>query len=367
MKKKLLTLLLAGCMACALSACGEEKKEQTEAQTEEAANEAASEEKELDMSALGTSSVKKLGTYKGLTYVPIEVSVTDAEVDAYVEMMREEHAEQVDVEIATENSIVNIDYVGKKDGVAFDGGTAQGTELDIANSHFIPGFAESIVGMKVGETKDCPMTFPENYHSADLAGQEVVFTITLNSCKDRVILELDEFAVSQGYENGEAMRTAVREMYLSTRQQEADADREYQLMEKLIADSEIDIKDAETEIYYQQVIDQQEELVKQYYGLDLETYVLAYLGMMMEDFEADCRETALFRLQSTLLKREVANVEGLEISEEEYKAGAERYMPMYGYTELSEFEKAIGKENLKDQFLIDKAETLIAENAVPEE
>ena len=363
MKKKLLILLLAGCMACALSACGEEKKEQTE----EAANETAAEETEIDMSALGTSTVKKLGTYKGLVYVPMEVSVTEAEVDAYVESMRQNQPELVDAETATEDSIVNIDYAGKKDGVAFDGGTAQGKDLDIANSHFIPGFAESIVGMKVGETKDCPMTFPENYHTADLAGQEVVFTITLNSCKDRVVLELDEFVVSQGYKDVEEMRTAVREMYLTTRQQEADADREYQLMEKLIAGSEFDIKDAEVDIYYQQVIDQQEELVKQYYGIDLETYVLAYLGMMMEDFEADCKETALFRLQSTLLKREVAKAEGMEISEEEYEAGMQTYMPMYGYTEISEFEKAIGKENLIDQFLIDKAEGFIAENAVPEE
>ena len=108
-------------------------------------------------------------------------------------------------------------------------------------------------------------------------------------------------------------------------------------------------------------------MVKQCYGIDLETYVLAYLGMMMEDFEADCKETALFRLQSTLLKREVAKAEGMEISEEEYEAGMQTYMPMYGYTEISEFEKAIGKENLVDQFLIDKAESFIAENAVPEE
>ena len=109
-------------------------------------------------------------------------------------------------EVATETSVVNIDYVGKKDGVAFDGGTAEGTELDLANSHFIAGFAESIVGMKVGETKDCPMTFPEDYHAADLAGAEVVFTITVNECWEKIPAELnDEFAQSKGYDTVDAL------------------------------------------------------------------------------------------------------------------------------------------------------------------
>ena len=210
MKKKLLALLLAGCMVLSMTACGNKKSEGSEnaEKTEETV------EPTVDTSALGTSKLTKLGEYKGLTYKPMDTTVTDEEVEAEVQSMVASSFNKNPQEVATETSVVNIDYEGKRDGVAFEGGTAQGTELDLANSHFIEGFAESIVGMKVGETKDCPMAFPENYPSADLAGAEVVFTITVNECWENIPAELnDEFAVTKGYENVDALYAGVREMY----------------------------------------------------------------------------------------------------------------------------------------------------------
>ena len=170
MKKKLLTMLLAGCMALSLTACGGEEAENQAEQTEqtedvaaEEGTEESTEETEADESAIGTSTLTELGEYKGLTYTPMDTTVTDEEVEAEVQYLVANSTTNEAQEVAGEDSVVNIDYVGKKDGVAFDGGTAESQELDIANSNYIEGFAESIVGMKVGETKDCPMTFPENY------------------------------------------------------------------------------------------------------------------------------------------------------------------------------------------------------------
>ena len=214
MKKRLFAMFLAGCMALAMTACGEKE---TENKTE-----TAGETQTVDTSALGSSKLISLGEYKGVSYVPYDTVVTEEEVEAEVQYLVANSYNKNPQEVATETSVVNIDYEGKKDGVAFDGGTAQGTELDLANSHFIAGFAESIVGMKVGETKDCPMTFPEDYHSADLAGQEVVFTITVNECWENIPAELnDEFAVTKGYENVDALYAGVREMYETSKQQEA--------------------------------------------------------------------------------------------------------------------------------------------------
>ena len=146
MKKKLLAMLLAGCMVFSMTACGSKETEEPAETTEESA--------QVDTSALGTSTLTELGEYKGLTYVPMDTTVADEEIEAEVQYLLANSFTKNPQDVATETSVVNIDYEGKRDGVAFDGGTAQGTELDLGNSHFIEGFAESIVGMKVGETKD---------------------------------------------------------------------------------------------------------------------------------------------------------------------------------------------------------------------
>ena len=255
MKKKLLAMLLAGCMVLSMTACGSKETEEPAETTEETAGETAA----IDTSALGTSKLTELGEYKGITYKPMDVTVSEEEIEAEVQYMLSTSFTKDPQEVATETSVVNIDYVGKKDGVAFDGGTAEGTELDIGNSHFIPGFAESIVGMKVGETKDCPMTFPENYHSADLAGAEVVFTITVNECWEKIPAELnDEFAKSKGYDTVDALYAGIREMNETTLAQEAESDAEYQILSKVIANSTFELNEDEVNLYINDLKSQQE-------------------------------------------------------------------------------------------------------------
>lgn len=365
MKKKLLTMLLAGCMVLSLAACGNTEADN---QTEEAAENTGDDTEGADTSAMGTSTLEVLGEYKSLTYVPVDVSVTDEEVESEVQYLVANSTNKEPQEVVGEDSVVNIDYVGKKDDVAFDGGTASGQELDIANSHYIAGFAESIVGMKVGETKDCPMTFPEDYHSADLAGAEVVFTITVNECWKNVPAELnDEFAKRMSYENVDELYAAVRENCELVKQQQANSEKEYQLLEQIIAASTFDINPEEVDLYVEQMIDYAENMAYSYYGVDLETYVVNALGMSLDDYKAQCETSGLFRIQETLVKRAVAQAEGLDVSEEEYQAGMEVYAASYGYDSVEEFETAIGKEDILDQLLMDKATAFLVENAIAEE
>ena len=375
MKKKLLTMLLAGCMALSLTACGGEEAENQAEQTEqtedvaaEEGTEESTEETEADESAIGTSTLTELGEYKGLTYTPMDTTVTDEEVEAEVQYLEANTTTKEAQEVAGEDSVVNIDYVGTKDGVAFDGGTAQGQELDIANSNYIEGFAESIVGMKVGETKDCPMTFPENYGVEELNGADVVFTITVNEIWKNVPAELnDEFAVSNGYENVDAIYTAMRESMEYTKQQNANSDTEYQLLEQIIATSTFDINQEEVDLYADQLIEYYEGIAYNYYGVDLETYVTNAMGMTLDDYKAQCEESGLFRVQETLVKRAIADAEGLEITDEEYEAGADTYATYYGYSTTEEFITAVGEEELIDQLRMDKATAVIVDNAVAEE
>lgn len=358
MKKKLLTMLLAGCMVLSLAACGNTEADN---RTEDVQTE------KVDESAVGTSTLVELGEYKGLGYVPMDTTVSEEVVEAEVQYMLENSPAKNPQEVVTETSYVNIDYVGKKDDVAFDGGTAQGQELSIENSGYIPGFAESIVGMKVGETKDCPMTFPEDYHAAELAGADVVFTITVNECWEQIPAELnDEFAKNNNYESVDALYEGIRESYKLMNEQEAQSDAEYQLLQQIIAASTFDVKQEEVDLYVDQMMDYYGNMASSYYGVDLETYVTNAMGMDLETFEAQCEVDGLFRLQQTLIKRAVAEAESLEISDEEYQAGMETYASYYGYTDVAEFETAIGKEDIVDQLLMDKATAFIFDNAVTE-
>lgn len=357
MKKKLMTLLLAGCMVLSMAACGSEKKNEEQETTEET----------LDTSALGKSTLKELGEYKGLTFTPMDTAVTDEEVESQVQNFVSSNPTKVSQEIVGETSTVNIDYEGKKDGVAFDGGTAQGQELDIANSGYIPGFAESIVGMKVGETKDCPMTFPEDYYAEDLAGADVVFTITVNECWENVDSELnDEFAVANGYQDVAEIYDVMRENLVSSKNQEAEADKQYQVIQKAIDNSTFEMDEDEIALYISD-LQAQYEYYAAYFGMDLESYVTAVSGMTMEEFEAQCREIAVYRIQSPLVLAAVAEAEGLEVSDEEYRQRASVYLETYQCETVEELEEAYTKETVLLQVTADMARDFLVENAVAEE
>ena len=362
MKKKIVSLLMAGCMVLSMTACGEKTTtEDTANQTEDTADTAETN------SAVGTSKLIELGEYKGLTYTPVEVVVTDEEVEAEVQYRVSMSSTKEPQEVATETSVVNIDYVGKKDGVAFEGGSDEGYELDLGNSNFIAGFAESIVGMKVGETKDCPMTFPEDYHAEDLAGAEVVFTITVNECWKNIPAELnDEFAVSIGYETVDDVYTAVREYLEETEKQNAESNMKYELVYKALANSKFDVTEEEIQYYVEEAIAEY-EMYASYYGYDLETYVSMATGATMEDFKASCRESAIQTIQSGLLQAAILEKEGLELTEEEYTRRAEAYMEMFGYATLEEFETNYTKETITNQLLADMAMEVLVANAVVEE
>ncbi len=366
MKKRLLILAFAGCMILSLTACGKKEGETTEkneaAETEESAEKNG--ETEVDTSALGTSTLKELGDYKGLSYVPYDTTVTDEEVEQQVQYLVSNSFDKNPQEVVTETSYVNIDFEGKKDGVAFDGGTATGQELSIQNSGYIPGFAESIVGMKVGETKDCPMTFPEDYkNNEELAGADVVFTITVNECWENVPAELnDEFAVSQGYENVDGLYAGAREFCENQKAQAAQSDKEYQIMQGIIDNSSFDLNEDEIALYIDE-LKQEYKTYASYYGYDLETYVTSMSGMTMDEFEDQCREIAIFRIQSPLVMSAIAEAEKLEVSDEEYSTRAKEYMSYYGYQTLEEFEKAYTKEKVMQNIIFDLALDFVVENA----
>lgn len=366
MKKKFLALLLAGCMILSMTACGGKTTDDT-TDAGNTAEDTVEDTAENTTTTTGASKIVELGQYKGLTYTAYDVTVTDEDVEAEVQYQLSMSNKRNPLETATETSIVNIDYVGTKDGVAFEGGSAEGYELNLGNSNFIEGFAESIVGMKVGETKDCPMTFPADYHTEELAGADVVFTITVNDCWELVPSELnDEFAEGLGYATVEELYAAIRTYLEETEKQNADADMKTQLVQKALANSKFEISEDDIKNSVDAMMAEYTTYAE-YYGYDLETYVTAATGYTMEQFEEYCRTNAIQTLQSGLLQAAILEEEGLELSDEEYKVRAEAYMPMFGYETLEEFEAAYTKEKITNQCLADMVMEVMVREAVVEE
>ena len=204
--------------------------------------------KEEDMKYLKDFDPSKyvtLGDYKNMSITITKNEVTDEDLDSYIDYLlaaNESYVDITDRDVAQNGDVANIDYVGKKDGVAFDGGTATGFDLDLGSGVFIDGFEDGVVGMKVGETKDLNLTFPEDYNNEELAGADVVFTVTLNSIKEAVIPELtDEYV--QSLDNGLAtveeykadIRKTMEDSYASSRESEI----EQAITDKLLAEATI--------------------------------------------------------------------------------------------------------------------------------
>ena len=192
----LCTFALSAASFAPMSAAAEETEAVTEAVTEaaeaesEAETDGASAETEeteavLERPDYNALDYVTLGEYKGLTVQDQPVEVTEEQIDSEVEyyIQLADALESVTEGTVEEGDTANIDYEGKLNGEAFDGGTAKGYDLIIGSDSFIDGFEDGLIGVAVGETVDLPLTFPENYGNEELAGQDVVFTVTVNVCR----------------------------------------------------------------------------------------------------------------------------------------------------------------------------------------
>ena len=174
-------LVLAAAMVF-MTGCGNSKKAETTVET----TAAKSAEELVDEASI------KIGQYKGLSISREKAEVTDAEIEAELNYLASLYPVQVTGRPAKLGDVANIDYAGYKDGVAFAGGTAEGYNLTLGSGQFIDGFEDGVVGMEIGEERDLNLTFPEAYHSEELAGADVVFHVTLNSLSSADEVAIDD-------------------------------------------------------------------------------------------------------------------------------------------------------------------------------
>jgi len=371
MKRKIAKVLVAGLIGLQLIGCSNQKTENTEENKEVAENAESAEATVVYFDEINADEYVTLGDYKGLEVVSTVQSIGDEEVDSYIEYMLSstsgELEEVTDRDVIENGDVANIDYVGKKDGVAFDGGTAEGYDLGIGSGSFIPGFEEGLVGVKKGETVDIELTFPENYHAPDLAGAEVVFTVTVNGIYKEIKPEFnDAFVAELAVENvstTEEYRSYLKNMMEENEKQYALQDVQTQLLAMVTENATVSGTPQELVDRFYQVNINNMTYNAMMYGMDLQTFVSSYYGLDEESFEAETVAAAEESAKQALVCLKIASEENIVVTEEEINAAVEESYAEYGYPSAEEFKATIDMDEYKDSLLLNKIVDFLVENA----
>lgn len=353
MKRKIATIMAAVLTASALVGCGS---------TADIKN-----LKDVDLEKYVTS----VGEYKGMELSAAKQEITDEYLESYIDYILENSKEPNEItgRAVQEGDVVNIDYEGKKDGVAFEGGTAQGYDLTIGSGTFIEGFEEGLIGCNIGDTVDLNLTFPEQYHSEELAGEAVVFTVTINSISELVKPELtDEYVQSMGIENCQS----VDQFYDQVRQSlEASAESSYQNELQLqIVDKLIEICEFSDDVpeglfnYYKEQINANFDSTAASYGMATTDFVSMYYGMTEEAFAAEVENGAQISARQAMACALIAEKEGIEVTDEELNAKIEENYANLGFESVETYMEEGNPEEYRDYLLTEKVLDFLVENAV---
>lgn len=307
-----------------------------------------------------------LGEYTGINVTVPSPEVTEAMQEQYLQQIYfsnvvTEEEEKITNRAVKDGDVVNIDYMGKKDGVAFDGGTAADQYLGIGSNMFIDGFEEGLVGVLPGETVDLNLTFPAGYQSADLAGQAVVFTVTVNYIYPEYN---DEEVASWGNANYTTLADLKQFIY------------DY-LYESNMYYYESNLENAVLEKFMSQCVFEElpEDLVNKYknnlqesitaeaaaYGMDANMLCTYYYGMDLATF---LNNYAPESAKQSLAFQAVANEQNLNLSEEDLDAKISEAATANGYTSVEEFMGTNTKDDYREYFTYEAAVEYLVNNAV---
>ncbi|MBR0303728.1 MAG: trigger factor [Clostridia bacterium] len=306
----------------------------------------------------------KIEGYKGIEAKRPAVVVEDAEIDAEIDRVRERNARITDVEdrAAQDGDIANIDFDGSIDGVPFDGGKAEGHDLTIGSHQFIEGFEDQIIGHAIGDEFDVDVTFPEDYHAEELAGKPAVFKVKLNSLKVKELPDADDdlATMASEFDTLDEYKADIKAKITERKNKEADREVEGQLIKSLVDLIDADIPECMFDEEAENCVRDMDTNLRMQ-GLDLKTY-LNYTGMDLDTIRAEMRPRAIEQVKTRLALEKIADLEGIEVSDDEIKEEVERIAKMYG-VEPEEAEKMIPADGIKNDLLVKKAVDLVKNEA----
>ena len=275
----------------------------------------------------------KLGNYKKLKAKRQAVKVEDKEVEEIITRMRENFTEKTEVKrAAKEGDEAVIDFTGKKDDVPFDGGAAKDFALKLGSGQFIPGFEEGVVGHKAGETFDLKLTFPKDYHAKELAGANVVFTVTLLKVNELSLPEVnDEFAAKCGpFTSVDELKADIKREITAQKEREADEKLKDELVGELAEASKVALPEL---LIDDQIRSIEQDLMQNlmYRGLTLDSYLQTQKFKDKDDWRAkEARPAAEKRVKAGLVLAELSKELGVEVSHEELSTQIETMKQQYG-------------------------------------
>ena len=305
----------------------------------------------------------KIGSYNGLNVEKTVHTVDEAAVDAELKRVQERNARELTREGAAENGdIVDIDFEGFVDGVAFEGGKAEHYSLTLGSGSFIPGFEDQIVGHAAGEEFDVNVSFPEQYQAAELAGKPAVFKIKLHEVKYKELPALDDELAKDcsEYDTLEAFKESIRKSNQEQLDKQDDLAVENALVDQVIDGMEAEIPQAMYESRMDEMVNDFAFRVEQQ-GLRLEDY-LKYMGQSMEQFRASFMPQAEKQVKIGLALEAVAAAEHIEASEEDVNAEIKRIADQYKMEE-DKVRELINVEDLKKDLARTKAIDFIKSHA----
>lgn len=269
--------------------------------------------------------------YTGVEIPDVPETATEEQVDAELERMRRQAATLVPVDRPVQlGDMATLDYEGKIEGVAFEGGTAQGQETEIRQESFIPGFADGIVGMTAGQTKDVTAHFPENYNNQDLAGKDAIFTITVHEVKEPELPALDD-ELAKRMSRAETMadlRAQLKGHLDEQTKQNARRVVSSALLDKVVAANDFPLPEVLVERELDALLNESRQYVTQA-GLAWNDYI-AGSGKSEADLREQFREEARRRVKTTLLVEAIAKQEGIEATQADIESELDALAAQYG-------------------------------------
>ena len=316
------------------------------------------------LNELDAKDYVKLGEYNGLEITQAAPEITDETRDSYINYMLSLNPDRGVIEGDT----VNIDYVGTLDGVAFQGGTASGSNLTIGSGQFIDGFEDGLIGAKVGDTVELNLTFPEGYQSEELAGKDVVFTVTVNTIMSATPQELtDEYVQGLGIDCStvEEYQKYVYDMLYEEQVSAYDAKVEDALAKAAMEKSEF-IKDPP-----QAMLDRYNEMLVSNLtseatanGMALEQFMQLYFGMDAETYPEEIKTEALNYARQYLVLKAIADKEDLNVTDEELQAEMESISAQSNYESVEAFKEDVDSEGYREYLMSKKVLEKLRESAV---
>lgn len=308
-----------------------------------------------------------IGDYKGIEVKKIEVEVTEEEVNTEIDRVRNQNGRTITVEDRTvqKDDMTVIDFEGFVDGEPFQGGKGENYDLVIGSGAFIPGFEDQLIGAEIGKEIEIQVTFPEKYHSAELAGKPATFKVTVKEIKVKELPELDdEFAKDvSDFETLEEYKADVKAKLLEKKEDDAYDEKENAVIEKIIETSQMEIPDAMIDYQVRGMLDEFARNL-QMQGLSVEQY-FQFTGLSAQKMMEDMRPNALKKIQSRLVLEKIVELENLTATQEDidqeitdaaaaYNMEADKLREFMGETEM---------EQMKVDIAVQKAADLVVEAA----